>query len=110
MQSGDIFCRDSIQYRSFEDDLIDEGKWEQKESIIQDLHLTILQQPIEQYLKELENKLETRITSINKRITSGKNKHVQVKNIKVIIPGHFHILEFQLLLIMRFSMYCHKLI
>lgn len=82
LQSGYIFCRDSIQYRSFEDDLIDEGKWEQKESIIQDLHLTILQQPIEQYLKELENKLETRITSINKRITSGKNKHVQVKKHK----------------------------
>ncbi|WP_113608293.1 DUF4158 domain-containing protein, partial [Staphylococcus aureus] len=57
LQSGDIFCRDSIQYRSFEDDLIDEDKWEQKESIIQDLHLTLLQQPIEQHLKELENKL-----------------------------------------------------
>ena len=66
------FCRDSIQYRSFEDDLIDEDKWEQKESIIQDLHLTLLQQPIEQHLKELENKLEARIISINKRITSGK--------------------------------------
>ena len=65
------FCRDSIQYRSFEDDLIDEDKWEQKESIIQDLHLTI-QQPIKQHLKELENKLEARIISINKRITSGK--------------------------------------
>lgn len=82
LQSGDIFCRDSIQYRSFEDDLIDEDKWEQKESIIQDLHLTMLQQPIKQHLKELENKLEARIISINKRITSGKNKHVQVKKHK----------------------------
>ncbi|UYX55711.1 hypothetical protein M3Y14_30975 (plasmid) [Bacillus thuringiensis] len=82
LQSGDIFCRDSIQYRSFEDDLIDEDKWEQEESIIQNLHLTLLQQPIEQHLKELENKLEARIISINKGITSGKNKHVQVKKHK----------------------------
>ncbi|HDR7494943.1 Tn3 family transposase [Bacillus cereus] len=82
LQSGDIFCRDSIQYRSFEEDLIDEDTWEQKESIIQNLNLTTLQQPIEQHLKELENKLEARLISINKKITSGKNKHVQVKKYK----------------------------
>ncbi|MCE0553905.1 hypothetical protein LQK80_14310 [Bacillus thuringiensis] len=40
--------------------------------MIQDFNLTKLQQPIEQHLKELENKLEARIISINKRITSGK--------------------------------------
>ncbi|MED0906624.1 DDE transposase [Bacillus cereus] len=79
LQSGDIFCRDSIQYRSFEDDLIDEDKWEQKEALIKDLHLTTLQQPIEQHLKELENRLETRITEINKKIISGKNKYIQLK-------------------------------
>ncbi|WP_323873112.1 hypothetical protein, partial [Xenorhabdus doucetiae] len=74
LQSGDVFCRDSIQYRSFEDDLVDEDTWVHKESMIQDFNLTKLQQPIEQHLKELENKLEARIISINKRITSGKNK------------------------------------
>ena len=79
LQSGDIFCRDSIQYRSFEDDLIDEDKWEQKEALIKELHLTTLQHPIEQHLKELENRLETRITEINKKIISGKNKYIQVK-------------------------------
>uniref|UniRef100_UPI00273AA51A Tn3 family transposase n=1 Tax=Bacillus mycoides TaxID=1405 RepID=UPI00273AA51A len=82
LQSGDIFCRDSIQYRSFEDDLVDEDTWVHKESMIQDFNLTKLQQPIEQHLKELENKLAARIISINKRITSGKNKHVQVKKHK----------------------------
>ncbi|MEB8734714.1 Tn3 family transposase, partial [Bacillus cereus] len=82
LQSGDIFCRDSIQYRSFEDDLVDEDTWVHKENMIQDFNLTKLQQPIEQHLKELENKLEARIISINKRITSGKNKYVQVKKHK----------------------------
>ncbi|WP_258034700.1 hypothetical protein [Bacillus thuringiensis] len=82
LKSGDVFCRDSIQYRSFEDDLVDEDTWVHKENMIQDFNLTKLQQPIEQHLIELENKLEARITSINKRITSGKNKHVQVKKHK----------------------------
>ncbi|PGO61558.1 DDE transposase, partial [Bacillus cereus] len=82
LQSGDVFCRDSIQYRSFEDDLVDEDTWVHKESMIQEFNLTKLQQPIEQHLKELENKLEARIISINKRITSGKNKHIQVKKHK----------------------------
>lgn len=50
--------------------------------MIPDFNLTKLQQHIEQHLKELENKLEVRIFSINKRITSGKNKHVQVKKYK----------------------------
>ncbi|WP_416713329.1 Tn3 family transposase, partial [Bacillus cereus] len=69
-------------YRSFEDDLVDEDTWVHKENMIQDFNLTKLQQPIEQHLKELENKLEARIISINKRITSGKNKYVQVKKHK----------------------------
>jgi hypothetical protein len=46
-----FFCRDSIQYRSFEDDLVDEDTWVHKESMIQDFNLTKLQQPIEQHLK-----------------------------------------------------------
>ena len=43
-----------------------------KESIIQNLNLTTLQQPIEQHLKELENKLEARLISINKRLLRKK--------------------------------------
>ena len=44
-----------------------------KESIIQNLNLTTLQQPIEQHLKELENKLEARLISINKRLLRKTN-------------------------------------
>lgn len=79
LQSGDIFCRNSIQYRSFEDDLIDEDKWGHKETLIEDLHLTTLHQPIEQHLIGLENRLESSITEIDNRIATGKNKHIQVK-------------------------------
>ena len=34
LEAGDIFCRDSIRFRSFEDDLIDDLQWQQKEKLI----------------------------------------------------------------------------
>lgn len=79
LEAGDIFCQDSIRFRSFEDDLIDDLQWQQKEKWIADLGLTIFNQPIQDHLAELEQKLETCITEVNQRIASGENEHLQVK-------------------------------
>lgn len=59
LESGDIFCQDSIRYRSFEDDLISDHQWQQKEKLIAEVDLPILNKPIQQHLTELEQKLET---------------------------------------------------
>lgn len=40
LEAGDIFCRDSIRFRSFEDDLINNRQWQQKEILIADTGLT----------------------------------------------------------------------
>jgi TnpA family transposase len=80
LESGDIFCRDSINFQSFEDDLIDDIQWQQKEKLITNTGLTVLNQPIHNHLVELENRLETRITEVNQRISLGNNKHFQIKN------------------------------
>lgn len=79
LEAGDIFCRDSIRFRSFEDDLIDEHQWNQKEKLIADVGLTVFNQSIHSHLAELEQKLEDRIIKINQRIASGENKHIEVK-------------------------------
>lgn len=81
LESGDIFCRDSICFRSFEDDLIDEQQWQQKEMLIEDFGLTSLRQPIKDHLKELEKQLEKRIVEVNQRIISGENKYFQIKKV-----------------------------
>jgi TnpA family transposase len=80
LESGDIFCSDSINFQSFEDDLIDDIQWQQKEKLITDTGLTILNRPIHNHLVELENQLETRIKEVNQRISLGNNKHFQIKN------------------------------
>lgn len=80
LESGDIYCHDSICYRSLEDDLIDDEKWKDKEKLILDNDLITLTKPIEKHLDELEKTLEKRIYEINQNINSGKNKHFEVKN------------------------------
>jgi len=82
LESGDIFCRDSMRFKSFEDDLIDDIQWKQKEKLIADSGLTILKQPIHSHLVELKHRLETRIKEVNQRILLGKNDHFQIKKHK----------------------------
>lgn len=79
LEAGDIFCCDSIRFRSFEDDLINDHQWKQKETLIADTGLTIFNQPIHSHLVELEKRLEDRITEVNRSISSGENEHLQIK-------------------------------
>ena len=43
LEAGDIYCRDSVRFRSFEDDLMDEKIWRNnKEELIERVGLPIL--------------------------------------------------------------------
>jgi hypothetical protein len=46
LEAGDIFYRDRVRFRSFEDDLLDDQQWQQKEKLMTDTGLIILKQPI----------------------------------------------------------------
>ena len=79
LEAGDIFCRDSVRHRSLKDDLIDDEKWQEKEKLIAETGLTILKQPVNEHVAELEQVLENRIIEVNQRIADGENKHFQIK-------------------------------
>lgn len=79
LEAGDIFCRDSVRFRSFEDDLLDDERWGAKEDLISKTGLVILKQPIEEHLGVLEEELEERIAQVNRRIASGENEYIEVK-------------------------------
>ena len=79
LESGDIFCRDSVRFRSFEDDLLSEQQWKAKTELITATGLTILKQPIQDYLTALEQTLETRLSEVNQRLSAGENQHFEVK-------------------------------
>ena len=74
-ESGDVHCRDSLRFRSFEDDLLSDKEWEDKTALIGEANLPLLKVPIETHLADLEELLESRLKQVNKRITSKENSH-----------------------------------
>ena len=80
VEAGDLFCRDSVRFRSLEEDLLDDQTWQAKEKLILDTGLTILNQPIRDHLNTLEQALETRLAEVNRRIATGENEYFQIKH------------------------------
>lgn len=78
LESGDIFSKNSVRFRSFEDDLIDDVKWKKKNIILKELNLPALSTPIKQQLQDFKVKLEDKYNEVNRRIREGENKHIKV--------------------------------
>ena len=78
LEAGDIFCRESLRFRSFEDDLLDDHQWQEKERRLAETGLPILMQPITEHLAVLEQQLEDRLAAVNQRIATGENPHFQL--------------------------------
>lgn len=78
LEAGDPFCRDSIRFRSFEDDLLDDRQWQEKDRLLAETGLPILMQPIQEHLADLEQQLEDRLAVVNRRIATGEHTHVQI--------------------------------
>lgn len=90
LEAGDIYINDSELFRSFEDDLIDDKRWENKDQLIKELDLPILSRPIEETLAELKKELEALYIDVNQRIVEGKNKDIKIagsgENISWTLP------------------------
>jgi len=80
LEAGDVYCRDSIKFRSFEDDLVNDKTWHfKKDELIEQTGLSILKIPIEEHLATLESQLEGQIAAVNQRIASGENVSIKIK-------------------------------
>jgi len=78
LEAGDLFCRDSVHFRSFEDDLVGDHQWANKEVLLAQTGLALLTQPIQDHLDALKCQLEDRISTVNQRISAGENSHFQI--------------------------------
>jgi len=86
LESGDVFCHHSVRFRSFEDDLLSDEQWQEKEALIAQVGLPILSQTAEEHLAELKELLEMRLKQVNQRITSGENDQIEIKK-----SGRWHL-------------------
>lgn len=86
LESGDVFCRDSVHFRSIEEDVLSDEQWQDKEALIAQVGLPILTQTAEEHLAELQELLETRLQQVNQRITAGENEDIVIKK-----SGRWHL-------------------
>ncbi|MDD5673297.1 MAG: Tn3 family transposase [Chitinivibrionales bacterium] len=78
LEAGDLFCQDSNEFRRFEDDLISDVRWQNKDAVLQEIGLPILQAPIKETLQAFRETLETKFLLVNQRIENSCNKHIVI--------------------------------
>jgi TnpA family transposase len=90
--AGEIFIRDSNNFKSFEQDLLSDEQWKQKDTLIKNLNLPYLHEPIETILARLKTDLEATIKRVNDRIQQGSNPDIKVtgtgENTRWHLPYH----------------------
>lgn len=79
LSAGNIFIRDSVNYRSLEDELIPLHIWQKdKDKILAELLGCIDTSPITEILNNLESELNNLYRSVNKRIKLGENDTLNI--------------------------------
>ena len=78
LEAGDVYVRDSNDFRSFEDDLISAERWKDKDTVLREIGAPILLAPIEETLAAFRTELESKFKRVNERIANGANKHIKL--------------------------------
>ncbi len=78
LEAGDVFVKDSLEFRRFEDDLISDIRWQDKDAVLREIGSPILLTPIKDTLAALYDELETKFETVNQRINNNLNEHIKV--------------------------------
>jgi len=78
LEAGNVYVRDSNEFRSFEDDLIDAKRWKDKDAVLREIGAPILLAPIQETLDAFREELEAKFKRVDERIANGDNKHIKV--------------------------------
>jgi TnpA family transposase len=79
LESGDVYVQDSTEFRRFEDDLISDARWQDKDAVLREIGAPILLAPIEEILATFRETLEAKFATVNQRIDCGDNHHIKVR-------------------------------
>ncbi|MDZ4150857.1 MAG: Tn3 family transposase [Methylicorpusculum sp.] len=78
-----VFIKDSISYRTLDDELIDAEYWaEHKDEILKQLNMPLLSMDIAVLVGELEKNLKTKYDLVNEHIHSGENTSLKIQHNK----------------------------
>lgn len=90
LEAGEVFISSSQNFKSFEEDLIDNTTWQQKKELIRNIDIRYLYEPVDNLLNSLREELDNKIYTVNKRIQDGQNPHIKITgkgdNLKWTLP------------------------
>ena len=69
----------SNEFRRFEDDLISDERWAQRDAVLAEIGAPLLLAPIEGTLSSLREALRTRFADVNRRILDAANEHIKIR-------------------------------
>ena len=78
LESGDLYVQESNEFRRFEDDLISNTRWAQRDTVLKQIGAPLLLAPIEETLKTFREALETRFAEVDQRIVNCANEHIKI--------------------------------
>jgi TnpA family transposase len=78
VQAGNIFVRESLSFKSFEEDLVSPKQWRNKHMLIRKLDVSFLTRPIQNILHQYKQTVEGLYFDVNRRIHNGKNKDIKI--------------------------------
>lgn len=79
LEAGDVFSNSSNEFRRFEDDLISDARWQQKDAILRDIGSPVLLAPVEETLAALHDDIEAQLKIANQSIEQRDNPHLNVR-------------------------------
>ena len=68
----------SNEFRGFEDDLINNASWQDKDAVLREIGAPISLAPTKETLTAFHETLEARFKAVNQRIDDGLNKHIKI--------------------------------
>jgi TnpA family transposase len=79
IRNGDIFVKNSLEYLSFDDYLVDDKIWKKRNSYLLDVGLEWMNDATQDHLKSLETLFKEKIQRVSERISEGSNAYIRRK-------------------------------
>ncbi|RLA55561.1 MAG: hypothetical protein DRQ98_04715, partial [Gammaproteobacteria bacterium] len=79
LHNGDLYVKNSLEFRSFDDYLVNDAIWRQRNKYLHEAGLGWKMQPSGDYLATLKDTLGEKNASVGQRIAAGKNTYIKRK-------------------------------
>ena len=79
LHNGDLYVKNSLEFRSFDDYLVNDAIWRQRNKYLHEAGLGWMMQSSGDYLATLKDTLSEKIASVGQRIAAGKNTYIKRK-------------------------------